>query len=206
MICDEEEITGGGAYVKTTIHFSFLDRPGRGHIVEMMRVTVFLTIGASVALLNLMCVWLLSHQHRIPYILYVTAATEFSILCSFFLNDRITFRRLAAGSHIWYIRCMRFHAAAAAGAIVTIVISTVLYHLLGFRPVMAQSVAILIATVINFSMHRFWTYRPSRSALPVSSYVDVGEVSDHAGYGDAAAITMRGGDFPVEVVAVRERG
>src|SRR5262245_61227905 len=101
----------------------------------MVRVTVFLTIGAFVALINLMCVWLLSHQHRIPYILYVTAATEFSILCSFFLNDRITFRRLVAGSHIWYIRCTRFHAAAAAGAIVTISISTVLYHLLGFSPV-----------------------------------------------------------------------
>lgn len=147
--------------------YTRLTRVSRGHTDEIVRLIAFLAIGAVVASINLLMVWVLSHQHLLPYVIYITLATEVSILCSFMLNDRITFQRLIASGHIWHVRCLRFHSAAAVGALFTIGLSTVMYHLAHFPPVAAQFTAIVVATGLNYSMHRFWTYRPNRRHIIV---------------------------------------
>lgn len=129
---------------------------------ESLRLGIFFLVGGTVALFNLSIVWLLSHQQVIPYVAYVAFATECSILVSFLLNDRLTFRTLAAQSRPWYVRCGRFQGAATVGAVVTVVLSTLIYHTTHWAPVIAQATAVLFATAINFSMHRFWTYRGPR--------------------------------------------
>lgn len=131
----------------------------RLHERELFRVASFLVVGATVALFNLAEVFLLQHQHLLPYVAYVTLATEGSIFASFLLNDGLTFRALARGGRRWWLRCVRFHGASAVGAIFTIVLSTAIYHGLHLRPVVSQCIALAFATVVNFSMHRFWTYR-----------------------------------------------
>jgi len=145
---------------------------GGRHADEIIRIVVFLVIGGTVSLGNLVCVWMLSHQHFLPYIVYVTIATELSIFASFLLNDRVTFRSLAIHGRAWYLRFFRFHSAAAVGAIVTVTISTTLYHAIHLRPVIAQFIAITIATALNFSMHRFWTYRGLREPGALQNLVD----------------------------------
>jgi putative flippase GtrA len=177
----EETRVGVGRKWKPLLRYTrvsvALNRVNRKHADEAARIATFLAIGGCVALVNLACVWLLSHQHLFPYFIYVTAATEFSILSSFFRNDRITFRHFTGGRHVWRIRCVRFHGAAAAGAVVTIGVSTMLYHGMQFGPVYAQCVAIVVATTINFAMHRFWTYRPRDLSIS-GVYVDVGIRND----------------------------
>jgi dolichol-phosphate mannosyltransferase len=122
-------------------------------------------IGGAVAVGNLLCVWLFSLQNLFPYIVYVTFATEISIIASFLLNDRFTFRTLATQGRAWYLRCLRFHSAAALGAIVTVVISTAVYHATHCRPIVAQFTAIICATGVNFSIHRLWTYRKPQESV-----------------------------------------
>jgi putative flippase GtrA len=134
-------------------------RAHRGHADEVFRVIAFLAIGSLVASLNLLLVWLLSRQRLLPYVLYVAVATECSILCSFVLNDRVTFRLLSRNGRRWGVRLLRFHGAAAIGALFTIGLSTVVYRLAHLPPVAAQFTAIVGATGLNFAMHRFWTYR-----------------------------------------------
>jgi putative flippase GtrA len=135
-------------------------------IDEIRGAIMFLAIGGSIALVNLVFVRLLSHQHMLPYVVYVSMATELSVCMSFLLNDRITFRRLTATGRAWYRRCFRFHCAAGVGALVTVGISTAAYYLLRFPPVAAQAAAIVIATGVNFSMHRLWTYGRPRTIIP----------------------------------------
>ena len=121
------------------------------HADEMRRFIQFLMIGGFVGLVNLFIVWLFTHQHRLPYILYITIATEFTIVLSFLLNDRIAFKSLTQRGHWWYIRCLRFHGAAAFGAVLTIAISLIAHHAMHLSPVAAQAVAIALVTMVNFS-------------------------------------------------------
>lgn len=133
-------------------------RLGRSRVDEIKRFVTFGAIGAFVTLVNLSLVWLLSHQHHFPYVVYVTLATECTLLLSFVLNDRLTFQQMVSG-RAWYVRCVRFHCASACAAIITIVVSSLVYHTTHCAPVVAQFAAIPVASTANFAMHRLWTYR-----------------------------------------------
>lgn len=135
-----------------------VNRLGRRRVDEIKRFVTFGAIGVVVTLVNLLLVWLFSHQHHFPYIAYVTLATECTLLLSFVLNDRLTFQQLISG-RAWYVRCARFHCASACAAIITIVVSSLVYHITHCSPVVAQIAAIPVASTANFAMHRLWTYR-----------------------------------------------
>lgn len=139
--------------------YASIDRRSGGRIDEIARLLTFATVGVVVTASYLLIVWLFSHQRPIPYIVYITIGTECTLLLSFALNDRLTFQKLIVAGRPWYVRCARFHAVSAFAAILTIVISTVIYHTTHCAPVLAQIVAIPISSTANFLMHRFWTYR-----------------------------------------------
>ncbi len=134
------------------------------HDHEWFRIGSFLAIGGGVALFNLAEVALLERS-TLPHVVYVTLATEGSIFLSFFLNDTLTFRAPVNKGRSWVLRCIRFHSAAAVGALFTILLSTALYHLFNLSSVVAQAIALFFATIVNFSIHRFWTYRAVKPAL-----------------------------------------
>ena len=139
--------------------YSWLDHRCRGHIDEVVRFLVFASIGVVVTLANLLGVWLFSLQHHIPYFAYVTFVTEITLLLSFILNDRLTFQTLITKGRAWYVRCFRFHCASSVAALLTIVISSLVYHTTHCAPVAAQCAAIPAASAANFAMHRLWTYQ-----------------------------------------------
>lgn len=126
---------------------------------ELVRVIQFLGVGAYVALLNLDLVWTVSQLHILPYIVYVTLCTEVTICASFVLNDMLTFHNLKQGGHSRGIRLLRFHGSSALGALTTVGISAFCHQVIGMSPALAQFIALGSATVVNFGMHRFWTYR-----------------------------------------------
>jgi putative flippase GtrA len=75
------------------------------------------------------------------------------------LNDRITFSHLPGHARSWGARCLRFHSTSAAGTIATLVMSFAFKTWLGMTALIAEAVAILLALVLNFTMHHLWTYR-----------------------------------------------
>ncbi len=152
----------GSVVVAGKIPIRLLDRLSGLYLAEWRRVIAFVVVGASCAIINLACVWAFTHQHSLPYVVYVTIATAISTFASFLLNDFFTFRSLVHAGHPWHYRFLRFHSAAALGAVLTVGLSTLLYHLLHMEPVLAQFIAIIVAAGVNFLMHRIWTYRSVR--------------------------------------------
>ncbi len=143
---------------------SRLDGYTHGHADEVMRLASFLVVGGLAALVNLAGVWVFSRYTSLPYDLYIVLATEISLLCNFALNDRFTFHALAGIQRRWWVRCARFHGPSGVGFVLTLLIAYVAHHAAHLPPVTAQAVAILIVTLVNFSMHRLWTYRGSSQA------------------------------------------
>jgi putative flippase GtrA len=149
---------------------AWLDRRTNGRGAEAMRVIMFLIVGGSASVVNLIFVQIqdsLFHPTGIFPVFVVSAvATEISLLYNFMLNDRFTFRALVQGQRTWVQRCIRFHGPASVGFVLTLLISGGIHQFGHLRLVVAQAIAIVIVTVVNFFMHRHWTYRetpPSES-------------------------------------------
>jgi putative flippase GtrA len=136
-----------------------LDVYTRGHATEIIRLASFLIVGGVGTVVNLVAVWVFSRYTSLPYDAYIVIATEIALLCNFLLNDRFTFHSLVDSQRPFWLRCLRFHGPSALGFVLTLVISYLAHHAGHLPPVSAQAVAILIVTVVNFCMHRFWTYR-----------------------------------------------
>lgn len=137
-----------------------LDHYTHGHAAEVTRVVSFLIVGGLGALVNLGCVWLFSTLTPLPHEAYIVLATEIALLFNFLLNDRFTFHTMVDSRRPFWLRCLRFHGPSALGFVLTLLISYVVYHYGHLSSVLAQAVAILVVTVVNFLMHHFWTYRP----------------------------------------------
>ncbi|HLV97402.1 MAG TPA: GtrA family protein [Ktedonobacterales bacterium] len=136
-----------------------LDVYTRGHAAEAMRALSFLVVGGLGALVNLACVWVFSSFTPLPDAADIVLATEIALLFNFLLNDRFTFHALVDSRRPFWLRCVRFHGPSALGFVLTLVISLVAHEELHLSSVVAQAIAILIVTVVNFLMHRLWTYR-----------------------------------------------
>ncbi len=146
--------------------YHFLDTKTNGRGADVIALLSFLVIGGSAAVLNLSIVlgfdiYNQRLHHNIPYPLFVALATEISIIYNFFLNDRFTFKSLIDGRRTWLQRMLRFHGPAMVGFVLTLILSTWFHVLLAGKPaIVPQSCALVIVTAVNFTMHRFWTYRP----------------------------------------------
>jgi putative flippase GtrA len=138
--------------------YARLDQVTKGRAAEIVRFGSFLFFGGLAALVNLACVWLFSRYTTLPYDVYIVLATEISLLCNFIMNDRATFGTLGR-QRPWLLRCLRFHGPASIGFVLTLVLAYVAHHFGHLAPVSAQAVAIIIVTLVNFAMHRLWTYR-----------------------------------------------
>jgi putative flippase GtrA len=133
-----------------------------GNYETIVRLFSFLCIGGFGAIVNLLCfscVYYPLQEVTNSFIAYGTAfvvGTEVSIFSNFILNDRLTFGDLHTRS--WQARCARYHVTSAGGVLLTLGISFSLLHLLHIPALPAQATAIIIATVCNFLLHRFFTY------------------------------------------------
>jgi putative flippase GtrA len=153
---------------------AWLNRATGGRAAKIMPLLSFLVIGGSASVVNLVIVFLFDfidrtgHNEPIHHFIYAAIATEISLLYNFMLNDRFTFRALIDQRRTWLQRCIRFHGPASVGFTLTLALSTVFLLILpkhlAHSSVIAQAMAIVIVTAVNFTMHRFWTYRPKKGA------------------------------------------
>lgn len=153
--------------------YARVDRISHGRAATVMPVLSFLFVGGTASIVNLAVVFLCDlidrthHNDLTRHIIYSALATEISLLYNFALNDRFTFRALVDQRRRWWQRCLRFHIPASVGFVMTLALSSLFFTLttkIPYHSILAQALAILIVTVVNFMMHRFWTYRPVKTA------------------------------------------
>jgi len=135
---------------------------GKADMVQ--RLFCFILVGGLGSIVNLLCFSLLYHflmqsaVEMVAYFLAFVIATEVSILHNFVLNDWITFRHLRGHNRYWFVRCVRFHVTSAGGALVTLGISFAFFHVLHVPLLFSQGIALVAATLFNFTFHHMFTY------------------------------------------------
>lgn len=138
------------------------DQVTRGRAGLLQRLASYLVIGGTAAVVNLSILALFFHFHSASILWYWLLANvvayELSIMANFVPNDYFTFRHLAGHQRSWLARCARFHVTSISGVIVTVIISALLFHLLGLPALVAQAIALIIATAYNFTVHHLFTY------------------------------------------------
>jgi putative flippase GtrA len=142
-----------------------VDGVTKGKAGVLQRAVSYLIVGGFAAVTNLVFLYLLYNVIQVPFSDFVhynaafVLAAEISILANFIPNDRITFSRLPGHARSWWQRCWRFHSTAIAGTLITFTVSSGLKWGLHWAVLLAQSTAIIIALVFNFTFHHVWTYR-----------------------------------------------
>jgi len=131
----------------------------------LQRAFTYVFIGGIAAVINLVVLYLMYNVVKLPivdsvrWLIAFLIAAEISTFSNFVLNDRFTFSHLSGHARSWWARCLRFHSTSAAGTIATLVMSFGFKTWLGMSALLAEAVAILLALVLNFTMHHVWTYR-----------------------------------------------
>ncbi len=142
-----------------------VDALTRGRAGVIQRLFTYLLIGGTAALVDLALLWFMLYKVVWPanQVLHDTlanaVAAEISIFANFIPNDRITFSHLPGHSRSWWARCARFHVTCIGGVLVTYAIWATLHYLLGLPPLVAQAIALIVATAFNFTFHHLFTYR-----------------------------------------------
>ena len=156
--------------------YQLVNAKSGGKAADMMRLVQFLIVGGSASVLNLVCVAILDGIFQpngvLPVFLATAAATEISLLFNFILNDRFTFRNMVSGSRTWFQRCIRFHGPASVGFVLTLIISNSVHHFAHQKLVVSQAIAIVIVTMVNFFMHRNWTYREAKGVENATTWAE----------------------------------
>jgi len=134
----------------------------RGRAGLLQRLSTYLVIGGTAAVVNLGILAVFFHFGSASVLSYWLLANvvayEISIMANFIPNDYFTFRHLAGHDRSWLARCVRFHITSLSGVIVTFILSAALFHLLKLPPLVAQAIALIIATAYNFTVHHLFTY------------------------------------------------
>ncbi len=145
-----------------------VERITHGKAGWLQRSFTYVFIGGIAAIINLVALDLLYNVAKLPFapnldwLIAFLVAAAISTMASFVLNDRITFSRLPGHARSWVARCLRYFSTSAAGTGATLVMSFAFKAWLGMSALIAEAVAILLALVLNFTMHHVWTYRHIR--------------------------------------------
>ena len=135
---------------------------------EVVRSLQFLSVSLVSALSNVLYIAVCMRATTLPFWSVSLSSTEFSMVINFILNDRITFRALAS-NRSWGMRLARFQFAALGGNLLTAALSTFLHDGASLSPVYSQAGAIMFTFVVNFFVHRFWTFNRNSTVLETSS-------------------------------------
>lgn len=129
---------------------------------EVRRLVAFLGAGGVSALVTITVTAVLTDLEHVRFLWAAIAGTELGVLVSFAINDRMAFRDLEGHARPLPARLMRFHITYAFGQTLILLLSLVLHDIAHWRSIFAQGLPIGLVTVVNFLMHRFWTYRGIR--------------------------------------------
>jgi len=151
------------------------------------RFVRFGLVGGVGAVLNTALLFLLVHFSHWAYLPAAAVATEAAILGNFVLNDRWTFQD-ARGRASWMRRVARYNIVALGGLVVSLVALAALTATLHLHYLVANLIAIGVATLWNYTVNARFTWVAHRDDGPVAELVE----AEEAWYRRVASIiTMR---------------
>jgi len=127
------------------------------------RFVLFGAVGMAGAVLYLTVLALLYRELRMDFRLSLVLATIAAMTSNFALNNIITYRDLRLKGAALFRGLLTFYAACSVGAVVSVRVSE-LVQLGGVHWLFAGAAGILIASVWNYSMTQFFTWRIHRKA------------------------------------------
>jgi putative flippase GtrA len=116
----------------------------------------FATVGASGYVVNLATYTLCLHVVGLHYLAAGTVAFVVAVTNNFIWNRHWTFR--ARGGHAGF-QAARFFAVSVAAFLFSLGMLEVLVGGLGVDKVLAQAIAIVTATPLNFVGNKLWSFR-----------------------------------------------
>ena len=125
---------------------------------ERTRLSKFLLVGGTGALLNSLALLLLVQVVHLPLVPASALSVELSILHNFCWHDRWTFGR----THLSWSRFARFNLVSLAGLVLTTGTMWLLNRHLGLYYLAANLLGITLATAWNFVVNSCWTWRGVR--------------------------------------------
>lgn len=125
------------------------------------RLTSFGIVGVSGIFVNMGILWIITHYANIHYALASPFAIELSIINNFIWNDRYTWhgRRYAHQHSFWY-GLLRFNLVSWIAGTINWLLLVTFTEGLGLYYLLANLLAIGIASAINFVLNEKWTFRP----------------------------------------------
>jgi dolichol-phosphate mannosyltransferase len=116
----------------------------------------FCLVGAAGTLVNLMVLFICVHWAGLSPLLGAAIAIELSIINNFFLNHHYTFRKLRRGqpenSRSLARKLVRYNTVALGGALITYAAFWCFYGYIGLHYLLADILAIAVATGWNYWM------------------------------------------------------
>jgi putative flippase GtrA len=159
-------VTAGRSYYDTRWSqvnraLALADQVTHGRAGLIQRLASYLVIGGTAAVVNLSILAIFFHYGSSNVLWYLVLANvvayELSIMANFIPNDYFTFRHLDGHNRSWWARCVRFHITSLSGVALTSILFAIFFHF-GLRALVAQAIAIIIATGYNFTVHHLFTY------------------------------------------------
>jgi len=135
------------------------------------RFVRFGLVGGGGAVLNTALLYLLVHFGRWAYVPAAAVATEAAILSNFVFNDRWTFHD-ARGRIPWPRRAALYNTVALGGLAVSLVVLALLTATLHFHYLVANLIAIGVATLWNYTVNARFTWVAHRADGPVAELVE----------------------------------
>ena len=139
---------------------------------EQRRFLKFCLVGASGVPVNLLLVWVgfnyifVATSGRLQVTLASALGFLVSVFTNFLLNDIWTWADRPKGSSGFWGRAARFYLVCSAGGLLQVGASNLVTWLGGASAHMAllgQLCGIALATVINYMVNNFWTFRKKDS-------------------------------------------
>ncbi len=101
------------------------------------------------------------------FLLWINVFYFIAILCAQIVTIAIafpTYRRFVFGPGVSVLRdLLRFLGVWVGGAIAGLIVTPLLVELLNWNPFVSQVASIVVVTILNFVIHRFWTFAPRSS-------------------------------------------
>lgn len=127
------------------------------------RFVLFSAVGSVGAVLYMVLLYLFYQQLAYEFRTALLAATAAAMTSNFFLNNVITYRDLRLKGSGLVLGLLTFYSACSVGAVVSILVSEAVQQS-GWHWFLAGGAGVSIASIWNYSMTQFFTWRISRHA------------------------------------------
>jgi dolichol-phosphate mannosyltransferase len=127
--------------------------------MPLPRLARFALVGAVGVGVNSGMLWLLRAGAGLPLAAASALAIETAIWNNFLLNDLWTFYE-ERYRRPWWTRVLAFHATAATAASINLGLLLALVTWAGMHYLIANLIAIAVASVVNYGVSALWTWRP----------------------------------------------